>query len=629
MANKLGLLENQNALDESLLRSAFLLSANKCKSKQSDQYRRAILAVIIYGINEGGYDASKITLVFNDRFHLNESVQNIQHQINLLIRDNYIKITKDGKYVENDENKKGVKYFEELKKNTTTLIDKVVTRVCNKHRLNDKQKEIARLNTKNALSAFFQMNALAMFDLQKQELPQNNDAILKLAMKGLDVNIGKYLVSVLAYIIETPEEQDKVVLGQWAKAVIAMRSTNLDPLLRNFKQQQIANKKFILDTDVLLNLLCKNARYSEAYRMMVSILVSSGSDILIPDFVKEEVKLHASSARYRFSIEGSQCMEYSEEMLEGPKSNVFIEDYVKTLRKEPQKKGMSFDTYMGNICSNKSDYVLNENIKRIIGEKNGSTPYTIAEKVLVEEKANELKEIIKTKAMDTPKGWGRSLEQLEESALNDTRLYLTIRNDNLNVESKGLLGFQCYLLTRSVRTIVAATEIGLYDKHVVCHPQSLISVLEEIGILDDVEVINLFDNPFLTYTAELIWDQVEPVIKAGAQIGYSDFIQLREKYDLHINDILTEDMAERQKLAEKYHKEGLLFAKDWHELFNDTEKTKEILEDVKKHNSIIEQRNEKLENENAKLKKENHYYQKLMKKIPKGRKITISKRRKK
>lgn len=609
--NLITLLAEQNAMKESLLRSALLIGFDKEKGKRSDQFRRAILSVIIYGTNDGGYDVDTVRSVFNEKFHLKEQRDEIQRQINYLLRDGYVREAEGNKYVENSEDKKGQRFFAELEKSTNNLLEKIAGKVRRRCTLNERQRNIVVSNTKHALSAFFQMNALAMFELQDAESPKDNDAVIKLAKKGLDETIGKCLVSVLAYTIDAPDDDDKPVLEQWAKAVVAMRSTNIDPLLRNFKQQQLANKKFVLDTDVLLNLLCKNARYSQSYRKMVEHLVNAGSEVLVPDFVMDEVDQHAESARHKYSQEGSQCKEYTDEMLEGPRSNVFIEDYVKTIRKEPRKISMEFGTYLGNICSNNSRYVMKENIKKLIGEKNEANPYKLQENVLDAAKANELKDKIKEKAMDTPKGWGRSLEQLEEGALNDTRLYLTIRNENQDRERKELLGYQCYLLTRSGRTISCATELELYDKHVVCHPQSLISVLENIGQLDEVEVINLFDNPFLAYTATLIWDQVEPVIQAGAQIGYSDFVQLREKYDLQINEILTQNMAERQRLAEKYHRAGILFAKDWHDLFEEKEKTIQDLEQAKNRVDLLEKRNERLEKDNEYLRRKQHYYHKL------------------
>lgn len=437
------------------------------------------------------------------------------------------------------------------------------------------------------------------FAIQDPKKLDEFSSVVDSAMMGVDSRVGKYLVSVLAYTIEEKGE-DKEVLEKWAKAVVSMRSTGLDPMLRNFKQQQLASKKFVLDTDVVLNALARNARYSSDYHKMLGHLVKTGATVLIPQFVYGEVVQNAESALRKFAAKGSQYMQYPNEELEDSKSNVFIEDYVKTVRADESKKGMTFVTYMGNIYSERSPFTLNQNIIRLLGEKNGNERYPLKENVLKEEKATQLKEIIKDRAMRTPKGIGRTIEQLEEMALNDTRLYLTVCDENTDKEMKGILGYQCYLVTRSSRTIKSASDLDIYNKHVVCHPQTIISILDEIGLIDDVQVINLFDNPFLTYTTELIMDQAEPVMKAGAQIAYYDFIQLREKFDLNINEILTAKGAEMKKLVDKYTKAGLLFAKDLDDLLKKTDRQGKEIEEEK-------EKNKNLQKEIDKLKGKVHY----------------------
>ena len=598
MANsRFSLFEYQSELEDSLMRSVLLFGFTSPKGKKTDQLRKAILSIVIYG--KGQYDVHDVTSIFNENFKLNLTVSEIEHQLNCLIRDGYVTKDKVNFYRAVDSNKRGVSYFDSIEKETNAMLTRIVNKVSKKYPVSSTQKDIIRNNARYALSLYFQINGLAAFGMQDPKNLDEFKSVVCAAMKGIDSKIGKYLVSVLAYTIEEPGE-DKVVLEKWAKAVVAMRSIGLDPMLRNFKQQQLASKKFVLDTDVLLNALANNARYSVDYHKMINHLVKAGATVIIPQFVYDEVVMNADNALRKFVANGSQYLQYPEEALEDPKSNVFIEDYVKTIRKDERKKGMTFSTYMGNIYSNRSTFTLNQNLVKLLGEKNGNIRYQLKENVLNEDKAAQLKDIIKELAMRTPKGSGRTIEQQEEMALNDTRLYLTICNENTEKEKAGLLGYQCYLVTRSTRTIRSATELDIYDKHVICHPQTLISVLDDIGVIDDVEVISLFDNPFLTYATELIMNQAEPVIEAGAQIGYYDFIQLREKFDLNINEILTAQGAEMKALVDKYTKAGLLFAKDWDDLYKKTDKQGEELVKVKS-------RNEDLEKENVMLRGKIHY----------------------
>lgn len=588
---KFSLFENQTEFEDSLMRSVLLFGFTSPKGKKDDHFRMAILAIVILG--KGGYDVSNITSVFNENFKLNQSYDVIQHQLNILIRDGFVRADEVGKYHAIDTNKRGASYFDAIERDTEAMICRIIAKIEKKHPLTLGQKDVVRKNTKNALSLYLQINGFAAFGMQDLKKPNEFDSVVNAAMKGIDSKIGKYLVSILAYTIENPGE-DKDILERWAKAVVTMRATGLDPLLQNFKQQQIVRKKFVLDTDVLLNALTQNARYSSDYHKMISYLVKAGADVLIPQFVYDEVVQNANNAIRKFDANGSQIIHYSEEILEDPKSNVFIEDYVKTIRKEQYKKDMPFITYMGNIYSERTPFTLNQNIIKLLGEKNGKKRYPLQDNILNEDKASQLKEIIKDHAMKTPKGLGRNIEQQEEMALNDTKLYLTICGENNEKEENGLLGYQCYLVTRSMRTIRSACELKIYDKQVICHPQTLISILDDLGKIGDVEIINLFDNPFLTYTTELIMEQIEPIIEAGADIKYYDFIQLREKFDLNINEILTAQGSKMKELVDKYTNEGLLFAKDWYELLKKTDKQEEELVEVKKRNIILEEQNKKL-----------------------------------
>ena len=602
--SKFSLFENLSEFEDSLMRSVLIFGFVSPKSKKNDQFRKAILSIIIYG--KGEYDVRTVTSIFNNTFHLNQKEEDIQHQVNILMRDGYIEYSEQGHYSAIDTDRRGESYFDKIEKDTAAMLSRVVDKVNKRYPLSTGQKEVVNENAKQALSLYYQINGMAVFGLQDPQKLDELNTVVEVAQKNLDSRIGKHLISVLAYTIEEPGE-DKDILNIWAKTVVGMRSTGIDPMLRNFKQQQLASKKFVLDTDVMLNALAKNARYSDDYHKIIGYLVKGGAEVLIPQFVYEEVVTNADNAIRKFAARGNNYVNYPNESLEDKKSNVFIEDYVKTIRKEPRKKGMAFETYIGNIYSERSPYTLNQNVTRLLGEKNGKKRYELKENVLNEEKATQLKEIIKERAMKTPKGWGRTLEQQEEMALNDTKLYLTICDENVEKEKSGILGYQCYLVTRSTRTIKSATDLGIYEKHVVCHPQALISILDDIGQIGDVEIINLFENPFLTYTTELIMDQAGPVMEAGAQIGYYDFIQLREKFDLNINEILTAQGAEMKQLVDKYTKAGLLFAKDWDDILKEKDVMTEKLTQALARNETLERKTEKLEKQNDTLKGRVHY----------------------
>ena len=115
---------------------------------------------------------------------------------------------------------------------------------------------------------------------------------------------------------------------------------------------------------------------------------------------------------------------------------------------------------------------------------------------------------------------------------------------------------------------MAAKHLKIYDKPIVCHPQALIAVLEEIGNADDANsnIINLFDNPYLVYTANEVWDKVEPLLNDGHVIKYKDYDVLKFDVDLSFDEWLTcEDSEQRAALAKKYTERGLSFLSDYNE----------------------------------------------------------------
>ena len=153
---KFSLFENLSEFDDSLMRSVLLFGFRSTTTgKRANQYRRAILSIVIYG--KGNYDVKNITEIFNKNFHLNQDEQDIQQQLNYLTRDNFITKTPDEKYVAKDEDGRGERFFNLLENDTKALLNRIVTKVNAKYPMNSSQKAIVAGNAKNALSMFLQI----------------------------------------------------------------------------------------------------------------------------------------------------------------------------------------------------------------------------------------------------------------------------------------------------------------------------------------------------------------------------------------------------------------------------------------------------------------------------------------
>jgi len=132
----------------------------------------------------------------------------------------------------------------------------------------------------------------------------------------------------------------------------------IDPTLRNFKATSLRGKTFVLDTDVVLNCITDNAKFSKDYSDMIKKLISIGCKLIIPEDVIVEVGNHADAAIKRAHCYRNQLKTFTDDILEGPGSNVFIEDFVKTSRVDDRKKNMSFDDYLYNIYQDDNNDVL-------------------------------------------------------------------------------------------------------------------------------------------------------------------------------------------------------------------------------------------------------------------------------
>ena len=150
MANsRFSLFEHQSEFEDSLMRSALLFGFITPKGKKADHLRKAILSIVIYG--KGMYDANTVTSIFNENFKLNQTDKDIEHQLNLLIRDGYVTKDENNHFHAVDTNKHGVSYFDRIETDTHSMLNHVVAKVSEKHPVSTSQKELIRNNAKKAL----------------------------------------------------------------------------------------------------------------------------------------------------------------------------------------------------------------------------------------------------------------------------------------------------------------------------------------------------------------------------------------------------------------------------------------------------------------------------------------------
>lgn len=256
---------------------------------------------------------------------------------------------------------------------------------------------------------------------------------------------------------------------------------------------------------------------------------------------------------------------------------------------------MNFGVYMGNIYHGKTPQVMKKRLADVIGVENVKRELKILP--LDHDIEERLNAVILEKTSSSPKGQERKDSFNAKLARSDTKLYLTLVkfNQQGNPDDDGLLPYKYYLLTQSSRTILAAKEIGIYSEDIICKPQALTAVLNELGEIADSEVsfINLFENPFLVYVADQIWERIKPLIDNGAHIYHADIQQLKANVEMRFDGLLTGDGNgfSYEKLKE-ISKEGLLFPS---EILRLQDEVNRLREENAAKDRLIEQREKEIE----------------------------------
>lgn len=588
-------LDIPDKMEESMLRSILLFNASKVENSRNDMMQKTVLSVIIYG--EGKYTIAKITALLKDRFGINLNEQEVNGHIEKLKKMKLVSL--DGEKVnsfQSSRNKTSV--IDQLDNETEQLISNVIDRIRHNSRItiSTDDERVCRINIRKALTIYYKMYGYAFFNLRENAKKEDiGDAVCS-ARNGLHENVGKALIGALADLLNEPTEQERRTLQTWARAFVAMEIMNLDPSLRDFKATKIKGKAFVLDTDVLLNAITTNARYSKAYQKMIVTLRQIGCSFIVPNVVINEVENHIQAAIKRYLPDGQQWVDLTDEILENSIANVFIEDYAKTIRADENKRDMPFQSYIRNYYEPTDSTLLMNRVKGLLVQMK-----TLDLEHLSTSVQRRLKEKILERTQRSIKGTRRSEEENVEIAENDTALYLTLLklNENEGVREVAL-SQKVYLLTRSHKTEISAKEVGVYEKNIICDPFALITILQEIGIItnNQFDFVNLFENPFLAFVADNIWSDVEPLLKAGAPLKYADIHRLRMDVDAEIDRILTcQTIDEKITEAKRLEKREYLFAKD---LLALEEQRKQATDEVMLKNREIDEKNREI----ARLKEE-------------------------
>lgn len=536
---KYSLYKDSSALEETRLRSILLFNGKVKKQKRQDLITKAILSIIL--AENGFATRESIIQQLNSQFNLNYNAGDVEAQIQKLHKIGLLESVNEPLSVK-DSDKKGRSYFLELEQHTEALLDDILTIAQERYAHSAiSTPDDVKKTIRKALSVYYSMNGYIFFDVQKKEGTPVRDAAVSIVKDDIeDKRIAESIIRALADVIEMPNELQKNILTQWARAFVAMESMSIDPLLNNFKSKNLKNKEFIIDTDVVLYCLTSKARYSEDYRNMIAKLKDLGCKMYIVPGVVREIQKHIDAAKKSYSFSGSSLMEYPDEFLYDKVGNVFIDDYVH-IEKEATEK-TPFNCYIENFYDPEYPALLQTKLANTFSKS------TLANILSVDTQTSEFAQLEKEVydlTIKTLKAQNRSEEDNQSISYLDTFFYMAASKNNDVLDDCSMLSGKTYILTDSTRAIRAANNLGWKKRNIICHPNALMAIFLEMGDVKSREtIINLFDNPFLTYVADSVWNEIDDLLKKGAVIKHKGFDRLRADVDKQFDNLLTKDISE-------------------------------------------------------------------------------------
>lgn len=587
---------NGSPSEEALLRCTLVYNSIRTRVKRDDIVEKAIYATI--ALSSSALDLDLLQNLVFVNYHITLQTDELKTKIDslrankLIVHENYsaIRLSNDVSIESN---------LKEIETHSEKLVTDIYEMAENIYARYIPNKQIVKQYIRDAITYYLRETFLELFDLQEEKEVEQKENIIKTTLNGLGDKIGGATLRALSEILINPSEEHKLLLLEWSKAFLTLQIMDLDPKLNEFKQTKLSTKAFVVDTDVALHCLCSNTRLSSTYKLLVNKLKSMGCALYLPSLVIDEINEHINAAvKWGYSL-GNQLLELPDETLEGGMiSNAFIEDYVKTYRikKKEGKKCIPFGVYIDNKRSKNDETVLLNNLNDVFGSENVKRQFSIIS--TDNEDVKKLTEAIHEQTLQTPKAEKRTDEENRKIALTDALLYITTKEMNKNIEGSKFFSNKTYILTSSSRTKRCAIEVDGYQKKIICHPRSLFAMLEEVGEINDnsISVVDILENPYLSYVAEQLWQQIDPILRQNQAIQFVTINKLKYDVNLRIDSILTSQNAHETAEILKKFGDDSLFGKDVLELHHQLEKERNENERLR---DIIERQGKLLGKKNS------------------------------
>ena len=532
-------------LELAMLQTSLLFLKSNIKDSRASLFQKYILALII---SKKAKNKSDVLKCYQHSFP-NYFIDENQIDSALSKIKNMVSIDESGNFIINNKIKTDAEnYLNNIQKDLDSIVNDVFISVKSSYNNSISNEEQVRSNIKDCFDYYFRVASISFFGLDEQKEINEYTQIESLAKNNLNQQsdeLFQQIIYSIGQILNAPSEEQSKILEEMARIHLTSQVMNMDPMLANFNAVQLHSKTFILDTDVVLYAMTNNAQHSKQYQMMLKQLINCGCKLYIPQEVILEVYNHAEASTKRYPFV-SLLIGMKDE--DAPKNfnNIFIEDYHYTKLKN-LKYTVDWKHYIENYYNKQYGVSMTTDvIKESLGKdiNYGCIP---SGAIINHAEKNALYEKVLAETRKTDKAYYRDYEKNEDIANADTIIYLSVKslnenshNSNSEHQKSDVLLKDYYFLSSSTRVYLCAKELNLASK-LICNPRELLAYLAETGNVDkkSIKFTQLFDNPFMAYTAKAVSEDIDTLLKTGVDVSGSKIIRMRYELSKEIQKMLT------------------------------------------------------------------------------------------
>lgn len=542
----------ENAAHEmALLRTSCALSFHS----QAPHVRRSVFdnltLAVLSGLSEE-IEAGKMPAEYKKCVAgLDISVEQISASLGRLIGKGLATRTAKGYSIDKMAAEKQVAAVSKLNELTKAMLDDVVNEVetYSQRRLSIDEKRQVYANTRNALTGLFRFSGL---DLIRQVNDVNafkaSDVrtlpdLIQAAKQNISDELGEIVVGVLADIISQPTKDQADLLAQWCRTFMGAQLMQLDPMLNEFQSTKLSGKVFLMDTDVVLDAIVNDTPRSAIIVKLVKQLAAVRCRVVVTTPVLEECIEHAKHSGSTYDYFGVMGVGLSPAILDERVNNVFVKGYFYALQNGSIPRSTSFKNYLSNYLE-ASDPVgfFKEVIDAVFGESiDICSPEEMLKGQLDDALLIRAREVLLADLSHSRKSAYRTEDQNRELAETDAKVFtLVYQLNQVNDNKARILGSSTYLVTETRRFTRTAVALNIADRVSVL-PKTLAALLENISgtQLSSIEVVQLFENPFLTHAVESSWHELKSIVEAGIDTCGKKIQRLRRDVSNAFHDHLT------------------------------------------------------------------------------------------